>query len=224
MHRKTQQLSFIIAGLIALSATLLPVFASNENKNYPCNSTKVVTYAKGLLNSIVDTNFRGSWVVDPDNVEKMKKDTKKMQKIISGLGSINIGDTPRDVRKMLSTPIVKKNKGKIWIYGEKNEDGSFEGLYQVFFDDNLQAVTGIISFNEEDVDEEIGISIGDPIESIIDQYGEPVDEKDYIEDPDNKHYLGMYYLYPRSGVGFLIGQNSGSEDLSVKGVIVFGKG
>ena len=82
---------------------------------------------------------------------------------------------------------------------------------------------GVISFNPKNVVENIGVNIGDPIDKMISAYGEPVDEKDFIEDPDNKDYLGLYYLYPRSGIGFLIGQDKATKNLLVHGVLVYGK-
>ena len=84
-------------------------------------------------------------------------------------------------------------------------------------------MTGIISFNPKNIVEKIDVNIGDSIDKMISVYGEPVDEKDFIEDRFNEDYLGLYYLYPRAGVGFLIGKDKATKNLLVHGVLVFGK-
>lgn len=177
----------------------------------------VVNYARNLLYSVVDSNFRGSWVVDPG------KSNEKLQKTFYSLAQVKIGSSPKEVKSLLKEPIETRNNGKIWIYGLKKEDGTYKELLQVFLDDKLEHVIGVISFNPKNIVENIGINIGDPIDKMIAVYGDPVDEKDFIEDPDNKDYLGLYYLYPRSGIGFLIGQDKATKNLLVHGVLVYGK-
>lgn len=183
----------------------------------------VVTYARNLLYSIVDSNFRGSWVIDTTEADKVKQTTQKIQKSFNSLGNIKIGSSSRQIRELLKNPVEIKNNGKIWVYGTPKGNGTYEDLFEVFFDEKQDKVTGIISFNPKNIVEDIGVSVGDSIDKMISVYGEPVDEKDFIEDPDNKEYLGLYYLYPRSGIGFLVGQDKKSNDLLVYGVIVFGK-
>lgn len=189
-----------------------------EKKHRPASSLNIVNYARNLSLSIVDNNFRGSWVIDPEK----NSGNVKPQKSFNTLAQIKIGSTPRDVNKALGAPQEVKNNGKIWIYGKPNEDGTYKSLTQVFFDEKQEHVTAITSFNPKNIVENIGVAIGDPIDKMITIYGEPVDEKDFIEDQDNKDYLGMYYLYPRSGIGFLIGQDKGAKSPIVQGVIVFG--
>ncbi len=183
----------------------------------------VVTYARNLLYSIVDSNFRGSWVIDTNEADKVKQITQKIQKSFTSLANIKIGASSRQIRELLKNPVEIRNNGKIWIYGTPKGNGTYEDLFEVFFDDKQDKVTGIISFNPKNIVEDIGVNVGDSIDKMISVYGEPVDEKDFIEDPDNKEYLGLYYLYPRSGVGFLVGQEKASKDLLVHGVLVFGK-
>jgi len=186
-------------------------------------SQAVITYAKNLLYSIVDSNFRGSWVIGTSEADKVKQTTKKIQKSFNSLANIKIGTSSREIREILKNPQETRNNGKIWIYGTLKGDGTYEDMLEVFFDDKQDKVTGIISFNSKNIVEDIGVSTGDSIDKMIAVYGEPVDEKDFIEDPDNKEYLGLYYLYPRSGIGFLVGQEKASKDLLVHGVLVFGK-
>ena len=194
----------------------------SEQKHKAASSSQVVAYARNLLLSIVDSNFRGSWVIDPKSLEKASQAIEKMQKTFSSLGKVKIGSTPREVRELLHNPSEIKNNGKIWVYGTSQDDGTYDGLFEVFFDDKQEHVIGIISFNQKNIVEKINVAIGDPIGKMIAIYGEPVDEKDFIEDPDNKNYLGLYYLYPRSNIGFLIGQDKATKDLLVQGVLVFG--
>ena len=211
--------------LLQYFAFNFPVYSNSLDKNKPANSLSVVNYSRNLLYSIVDSNFRGSWVIDPDSKNKIEEKTKKLQKSFESLAQVKIGSSPQEVKKILNNPIETRNNGKIWIYGIQNNDGTYSGLMQVFFDDKIEHVTGVTSFNSKNIVEDIGVSIGDDIGQVISVYGEPVDEKDFIEDPDNKDYLGLYYLYPRSGLGFLIGQDQSiKKNLIVKGVIVFGKG
>jgi hypothetical protein len=153
----------------------------------------------------------------------IRENSKKIQRSFNTLALIKTGDNPRNVRKILGNPLEKRGNGRIWIYGNRLQDGSYENLLEVFFDESEESVKGIISFDKNKVSEEFDINIGDSIDKLIDIYGEPVDEKDYIEDPDNKQYLGLYYLYPRSGIGFLIGQENKTNNLLVEGVFVFGK-
>lgn len=214
----TLLLTFITSFNIVLSSSL-------QNLNKPASDLSVISYSRNLLYSIVESNFRGSWVIDPENWSKVEEKTRKIQKPFESLANIKIGSSPRDVRKVLNNPQEIRLNSKIWIYGKgkQEENGTYEDLLQVFFDDKLEHVIGIISFNPKNIVEKIGVNIGDSIDKMISVYGEPVDEKDFIEDPDNKDYLGLYYLYPRTGVGFLIGQNLDSKHLLVKGVLVFGK-
>lgn len=195
------------------------IAVSLEKKHRPATSLNTVNYAKNLSLSIVDNNFRGSWVIDP---EKNALNNIKLQKSFNTLAQVKIGSTARDVNKVLGTPQEVKFSGKLWIYGKPAEDGTYKSLTQVFFDDKQEHVTAITSFNPKNIVENIGVAIGDPIDKMITIYGEPVDEKDFIEDQDNKDYLGMYYLYPRAGIGFLIGQDKGAKSPIVQGVIVFG--
>ncbi len=44
---------------------------------------------------------------------------------------------------------ITKNNGKIWIYGTPQPDGTYQGLFEVFFDDKQEHVIGIISFNQK---------------------------------------------------------------------------
>ena len=209
---------------------LLSFFLSNlstkaiasEQRHKAANSLSVVNYARNLLLSIVDSSFRGSWVIDPENQEKATKSTQKIQKSFDSLANIKVGITARDVRKILKNPTEIRNSGKIWIYGIPRGGGTYDELTEVFFDDK-EHVISVISFNSKNIVENTGVNIGDTIDKMIAVYGEPVDEKDFIEDPDNKEYLGLYYLYPRSGIGFLIGQDKASKNLLVQGVFVFGK-
>lgn len=190
--------------------------------NRPATNSSVINYARNLLLTIVDSNFRGSWVIDPSEWER-SAGIQKIQRSFNSLANIKIGSSQRDVKKSIDEPQETRNNGKIWIYGTKLSDGTYSGLLEVFFDDKLQHITGIISFNPKNIPQNVGVNIGDSIDKMISVYGEPVDEKDFIEDPDNKDYLGLYYLYPRSGIGFLIGQDKPSKDLLVHGIIVFGK-
>ena len=217
---------FIISLFITIASCLfsLAKATSTEQRHKPATSNNIVNYAKNILLSIVDTNFRESWVIDPENWSKVEEKTRKIQKSFDSLSKVKIGSTQRDVRKLLKNPADTRNNGKIWIYGIPHNDGTYEKLLEVFFDDKAEYVTAIISFDPQSIVENIGVDIGDPIDKMIALYGEPVDEKDFIEDPDNKDYLGLYYLYPRSGIGFLIGQNKATKNLSVQGVLVFGKG
>ena len=193
-------------------------------QNYPATTSDVVNYAKELSLSIVDKSFRGSWVIAPEHLNKINENTQKLQKSFNSLANIKIGTSEREVRKIIGNPSEKRNDGKIWIYGnKKGEDGSYNRLIEVFFNSDLDQVAGIISFDKENIVENIGVNIGDPIEKVIDIYGEPINEEDFVEDPDNKHYLGMYYLYPRAGIGFLIGQNKEDNNLLVQSILVFGK-
>jgi len=207
---------------LCLSASLFlfssPSLANIEQKHHPANSPAVVNHARELLLSVVDTGFRGTWVIDPRD---RKKTTK--EKTFNSLANIKVGSSQEAVRKLLKEPQETKNNGKIWIYGIKNEDGTYKDLLEVFFDEKLQSVIGVIAFDPKRIVEKIGVNIGDPIDKMISAYGEPLDEKDFIEDPDNKNYLGLYYLYPRSGIGFLVGQDEEKNNLLVYGVLVFGK-
>ena len=218
-----KSLKIIIIAAISLFL-FNPVFSSTiEQKNKPASSFTVVSYARNLLLSIVDGNFRGSWVIDPEQKNKIEQSTQNMQKSFDSLAKVKIGSSPRDVRKTLNNPQEVKNDGKLWIYGIPVEDGTYKDLLEVFFDAKVEHVIGIISFNSKSIIETVGVSIGDSIDKMITVYGEPVDEKDFIEDPDNKDYLGLYYLYPRSGIGFLLGQDKETKNLLVQGVLVFGK-
>ncbi len=213
--------ALIILVLTLTSFSPRSLGASYIKKHKAATSLQVVNYARNLLLSIVDSSFRGSWVIDPENQAKVEETTKKLQKTFETLSKVKIGSTSRDVRKVLNNPTDVKNNGKIWIYGIKKDDGTYEELLEVFFNDK-ECVIGIITFNSKSIVENIGVDIGDPIDKMIAIYGEPVDEKDFIEDPDNKDYLGLYYLYPRSGIGFLIGQDKVTSNLLVQGVLVFG--
>lgn len=195
------------------------IATSAEKKNRPATSLNIVNYARNLSLSIVDSNFRGSWVIDP---EKGAPSNMKLQKSFNTLSQVKIGSSAREVNKVLGAPQEVKYNGKIWVYGKPIEDGTYKSLTQVFFDEKQEHVIAVTSFNPKNVVENIGVVIGDPIDKMITIYGEPVDEKDFIEDQDNKDYLGMYYLYPRSGIGFLIGQDKGAKSPIVQGVIVFG--
>ena len=214
---------FLLFLFVFLIFLVSPTYSfSTEQRHKPASTSEVVNYARNLLLSIVDSNFRGSWVIDPESKDKIEKITQKMQKSFDSLAKVKIGSLPRQVRELLKDPIETRNNGKIWIYGLKNESGTYKELLEVFFDDKLQHVIGVISFNSKNIVENIGVNIGDPIDKMVSVYGEPVNEKDFIEDPDNKDYLGLYYLYPRSGIGFLIGQDKAAKNLLVQGVLVFG--
>ena len=214
----------IITAAIVLSFLFNPAFSNiTEQKNKPASSLIVVNYAKNLLLSIVDGNFRGSWVIDPEKKNKIEQLTQNMQKSFDSLAKVKIGSLSRDVRKILNSPQEIRNDGRLWIYGTQSEDGTYKDLLEVFFDEKREHVIGVISFNPKSIIEKIGVTIGDSIDKMITVYGEPVDEKDFIEDPDNKDYLGLYYLYPRSGIGFLLGQDKTTKNLLVQGVLVFGK-
>ncbi|MBI3307931.1 MAG: hypothetical protein HYZ79_00985 [Candidatus Melainabacteria bacterium] len=208
--------------LVLIFACILSSNAFCKAENFPASTQDVIDYASNLALSIVDTNFRDSWVIAPEHLNKIEENSKILSKIFNSLGNVKIAGSQNDVRKVLNSPKETRNDGKIWIYGTPNPNGSYEDLIEVFFN-NEKSVTGIITFNSQVVVEDIGVSIGDRIEKIIDKYGEPVNEEDFVEDPDNKHYLGLYYLYPRSGIGFLVGQDSKSKDLLVQGVLVFGR-
>jgi len=199
------------------------ISSSAEISHRAATNLTVVNYAKNLLLSIVDTNFRGSWVIDPSNWDKVEKTSKKIQRSFNSLAQVKVGSTPREVKAALKTPLEVKNNGKTWIYGIPKEGGTYKELLEVFFDDKQEHVTGIISFNPKNITDDVGVTIGDSIDKMISVYGEPVDEKDFIEDPDNKDYLGLYYLYPRSGIGFLIGQDEATKNLLVYGVLVYGQ-
>lgn len=223
MFRKLNIIAFLTYSFLILLSTI--IYINNcKAQNYPATTSDVVHYAQELSLSIVDTSFRGSWVIAPDHLSKIKENTKKLQKPFDSLANIKIGSSNREVRKALGNPVEKRNNGEIWIYGNKNkESGSYDSLIEVFFNSNLDQVIGVISFDKENLTENIAVNIGDPIEKVIDIYGEPVNEEDFIEDHDNKHYLGMYYLYPRTGIGFLIGQDKENNNLLIQGVLVFGK-
>ena len=196
---------------------------NNEYKNKCATSLSVVNYARTLLLSIVESEFRGSWVIDSENLSKLEEKTRKLQKSFESLAQVKIGMSQKDVLKILKTPLERRNTGKVWVYGKLNDDGTYNGLTEVFFDGKGESVIAVISFDPNRIVENIGVNIGDQIDKMIAAYGEPVDEKDFIEDPDNKEYLGLYYLYPRSGIGFLIGQDKASKNLLVHGVLVYGK-
>ena len=211
----------IILVLITL-ITINPSFsAAIEQPNRPASSFTVINYARNLLLSIVDGNFRGSWVIDPEKRDKIK--LSNQEKSFDSLSNIKIGSSSRDVKKLLNTPQEIRSNGKLWIYGIPGSDGTYKDLLEVFFDEKDEHVIGVISFNKKNIIEKIGLNIGDSIDKMITIYGEPIDEKDFIEDPDNKDYLGLYYLYPRSGIGFLLGQDKTTKNLLVQGVLVFGK-
>ena len=216
----------IIFTVISFFSFLLlePVYSNvTEQKNKPASSFTVINYARNLLLSIVDDNFRSSWVIDPEKKDKISKLTQSMQKSFDSLANVKIGSSERDVRKILHSHQEARNEDRLWIYGIQSEEGTYKDLLEVFFDEKVEHVIGVISFNSKNVIEKIGVSIGDSIDKMITVYGEPVDEKDFIEDPDNKGYLGLYYLYPRSGIGFLLGQDKVTKNLLVQGVLVFGK-
>ncbi|OGI13385.1 MAG: hypothetical protein A3I68_01175 [Candidatus Melainabacteria bacterium RIFCSPLOWO2_02_FULL_35_15] len=218
-----KSLKILIIAVI-LSFLFNPVFSNiTEQKNKPASTFTVVNYARNLLLSIVDGNFRGSWVIDPEKRDKIEQSVQAMQKSFNSLAKVKIGSSQRDVRKILNSPQDVRNEGRLWIYGIQSEDGTYKDMLEVFFDEKAEHVIGIISFNSKNITEKIGVNIGDSIDKMIIVYGEPVDEKDFIEDPDNKDYLGLYYLYPRSGIGFLLGQDKTTKNLLVQGVLVFGK-
>lgn len=206
--------------ILVLLITVSKSTASTEIKHKAASNLSVINYARGLLLTIVDDSFRGSWVVDAENQGTIQK---KSQKIFESLAKVKIGSNVLDVRKILSSPQEIKNNSRTWIYGLKQEDGTYKDLVEVFFDEKGEQVIGVLSFNPQSIVEKVGVTIGDTIDKMITVYGEPVDEKDFIEDPDNKDYLGLYYLYPRSGIGFLLGQDKSKKDLLVQGVLVFGK-
>ena len=225
MKRKSYNF-FICFNLVLLLSCFFcnySIAEQSENRYKAANNINVINYARNLLLTIVDNNFRGSWVIDPENWDKEQQTKKIKQRAFNSLAKVKIGNTQRQVKEILKDPKETKNNGKIWIYGIPNEDGTYKALTEVFFDDKAEHVIGVISFDPKNIVENIGVSIGDPIDKMILVYGEPVDEKDFIEDPDNKGYLGLYYLYPRSGIGFLIGQEKTSKNPSIHGVLVFGK-
>ena len=214
----------VAAVLIIFYFSFIPDFSIiTEQKNKPASSFTVINYARNLLLSIVDSNFRDSWVIDPEKRDKIKQSTQGIQKSFDTLAKVKIGSSVRDLRKVLNNPQEVRNEGRLWIYGVDSEDGTYKDLLEVFLDEKAEHVVGILSFNQKNIAEKFGVSIGDPIDKMITVYGEPVDEKDFIEDPDNKDYLGLYYLYPRSGIGFLLGQDKTTKNLLVQGVLVFGK-
>lgn len=213
----------LIALIICLSIISNGTYASSEITHKAATDSTVVKYARNLLHSIVDTSFRGSWVIEPESWDKVEQTTKKIQKTFNSLAQVKMGNTQREVKEVLGRPIEVKNNGKIWVYGTLDKNGTYEELLEVFFDDNGEHVIGVITFDKEDIEKDIGVNIGDPIDKMIAIYGEPVDEKDFIEDPDNKDYLELYYLYPRSGLGFLIGQDKETKNLLVYGILVFGR-
>ncbi|OGI19182.1 MAG: hypothetical protein A3B68_05680 [Candidatus Melainabacteria bacterium RIFCSPHIGHO2_02_FULL_34_12] len=196
---------------------------TTELRHKPATSLTVINYSRNLLYSIVDTNFRGSWVIDSKTWDMASQTIQKIQKSFDSLGKVKIGSSVREVKEILQSPKDTRNNGKIWIYGNRYPDGTYQDLFEVFFDEKSEYVSGIISFTPKNIVEDIGVSIGDPIDKMIAVYGEPVDEEDFIEDPENKDYLGLYYLYPRSGIGFLIGQDKATKNLLVHGVLVYGK-
>ena len=208
-----------VYNLLSLSGAL----AAYEKHHYPASSLSVINYSRGLLSSIVDEGFRGSWVIDPENKHKMEQKVKKVLGPFELLANVKIGSEAREVKKTLGTPKEIRLNGRIWVYGKPESNGTYSDLLQVFFNETREKVIGIVSFNPKDLDEQFGVKIGDPIEKMTSIYNEPVDEKDFIEDPDNKDYLGLYYLYPRSGVGFLLGQDKEKNNLLVQGVLVVGK-
>ena len=219
MKHSVKQLTCLILMLVSLF--IVPVNAKEVNKHHQAASNfTVVNYARSLLLSIVDDSFRGSWVIDPEHRGKFEK---TLHKPFESLAKVKVGASQLEVKEILGTPKEYKSNGKLWVYGNPLENGTYEDLLEVFFDDTRHVI-GIISFNPNDIDKKIGVTIGDPIDKMINIFNEPVDEKDFIEDPDNKDYLGLYYLYPRSGIGFLLGQDKSEENnLLVQGVLVFGK-
>lgn len=212
--------------LLAYSICFLLVFQANiaysKTNHKAASDLSVVSYARTLLYTIVDSSFRGSWVIDPENWEEAEQKTKKVQKSFNSLAKVKIGSTSKQVKEILGNPQETRNNGTIWVYGKRQVDGTYEGLLEVFFDEKKEKVIGITAFDPQYVVEDIDVVIGDSIDKMVAVYGEPVDEKDFIEDPDNKNYLGLYYLYPRSGIGFLIGQDKATNDLLVYGVLVYG--
>ena len=163
--------------------------ASSITKNKPATSPLVVNHAKSLLLTIVDSNFRGSWVIDPENWEKIEEKTKQMQKPFTSLSKVKLGYTQQKVRETLKNPQETRNGGKIWVYGTQNGDGTYNNLLEVFFDDRTNQVIGIITFDPKNTEESLGVNIGDNIDKMISVYGEPESENDFIEDQDNKDYL-----------------------------------
>lgn len=219
--KKSTQLLLLVLSLFFFSSNNFS--KASGDVNFPATTSYVVDYAKNQALSIIDTSFRGSWVIEAENWNMLKEASNKLRGPFTSLGKVKIGTSEANVRSILKTPQDKKNNGKIWIFGTSSKDGSYKDLFEVFFDDKLKYVTGIISFDPKNIEENIGVTIGDPIDKVIDLYGEPEDEKDFVEDTDNKQYLGLYYLYPKSGIGFLIGQEGKTNDPVVKGVLVFAK-
>lgn len=213
-------LSSIFLVVVSFIFTLTPCLAQDMSHK-AASSLSVVTYARNLLNTIVDSEFRGSWVINPKELEKVQKTTQIIRKSFNSLNNIKVGASKREVKEILGNPVSEKINSKIWIYGKPKQDGTYIELLEVFFDDK-DKVTSIISFIPKSVVEDIGVNIGDKLDKIIAAYGEPASEKDFIEDPDNKEFMGLYYLYPRSGVGFLIGQEKETRELLVYGILVFG--
>ena len=223
MKKKINKLNKSIPLLLCFFLITSACATTIEYKNRPSTSLSIVNYARTLLLSIVDSEFRSSWVIDSENLSKIEEKTRKLQKSFESLANIKIGMTPQEVNKIFKDPLERRNNGRIWIYGKPSDNGTYTGLIEVFFDDKIKNVIAVISFDPKSIVENIDVNIGDQIDKMITVYGEPVDEKDFIEDPDNKEYLGLYYLYPRSGVGFLIGQDKASKNLLVRGVLVYGK-
>lgn len=221
---KKKIISFIFCILCSFCTFCTYCFAETEFKNKPASTLSVINYARNLLLTVVDQEFRGSWVINPENKYKITEEkVKKNQITFEKLGNIKIGTDIREVRKFLGNPKEIRENLRIWIYGQPLNDGTYKDLTEVFLDETKEKVIGIISFNPEYIDEKFGVKIGDSIDKMLTIYNEPSDEKDFIEDPDNKDYLGLYYLYPKSGVGFLLGQNKEKNNLLVQGVLVFGK-
>ena len=191
--------------------------------NFPATTSYLIDYAKNQALSIIDTSFRGSWVISTENWNMLKEASNKIRGPFVSLAKVKIGSNQTSVRNTLKSPQERRNNGKIWIYGTPSKDGSYQDLLEVFFDEKLEYVTGIISFDPKNIEENIGVTIGDPIDKVIDLYGEVENEKDFVEDLDNKQYLGLYYLYPKSGIGFLFGQEGKTDDPVVKGILVFAK-
>lgn len=223
INKKNIILSLNLTIVFLLTVTSSAFSIPQEARHKAASNLNVVNYARNLLLTIVDSNFRGSWVIDPDNWDKAAQTTQKIQKSFDSLAQVKIKSSPKQVKEILKNPTEIRNNGKIWVYGIPNDDGTYQELLEVFFDEKLEHVIGIISFNPKNIVENIGVNIGDQIDKMISAYGEPVNEKDFIEDPDNKNYLGLYYLYPRSGIGFLIGQDKATKNLLVHGVLVYGK-
>ena len=205
----------------SLSSIATSSITKNITRNKPATNSAVINYAKSLLLTIVDSNFRGSWVIDPENWEKTEEKTKQMQKPFTSLSKVKLGYAQQKVREVLKNPQETRNNGKIWIYGTQNEDGTYNNLLEVFFDDKTNKVISIITFDPKNTEESLGVNIGDSIDKMISVYGEPESENDFIEDQDNKDYLGLYYLYPKQRVGFLIGQDKATNNLLVQSIIVF---